>query len=80
MKSTTYTMTVNVTNVAPDFKSPPSLNQNSSPFNYQLHVMDTLSINLPPLYDSDGGQVVLYPSDTIEAGSTRLILTHDATN
>ena len=42
--------------------------------------MDTLSISLPPLYDSDGGQVVLYPSDTIEAGSTRLILTHDATN
>ena len=69
-------MTVKVTNVAPDFKSPPSLNQN----NYQLHVMETLSISLPPLYDSDGGQVVLYPNDTPGAGSSKLVLTHDATN
>ncbi len=73
-------MTVDVTNVAPKFQTEPDLNLNSSPLNYQLHVMDTFSITLPPLYDEDGGKVVLNPSDTPGAGSTALVLTHDATN
>jgi hypothetical protein len=76
--SVSYSLTVDVTNVAPDFAFSPTLN--ASPLNYQLHVMDTLSITLPPLADPDGGKVVLYPSDTPAAGSTVLVLTHDSTN
>jgi hypothetical protein len=68
-------MTVDVTNAAPDFSFPPTLFV--SPKNYQLHVMGTLSITIPPLADPDGGKVVLYPSDTPGAGSTVLVLTHD---
>jgi hypothetical protein len=80
MDSASYSMTVDVTNVAPDFSATPTLNLNASPFNYQLHVMDTLSISLPTLTDPDGGQVVLYPSDTPGAGASGLIVTHDAAN
>ena len=42
--------------------------------------MGTLSINLPALYDPDGGLVVLNPSDTPGAGASALDLTHDAPN
>jgi hypothetical protein len=42
--------------------------------------MDTLSITLPPLYDADGGKVFMNPGDYPGAGSTALVLTHDAIN
>ena len=49
--SVSYSLSVDVTNVAPDFAFSPTLN--ASPLNYQLHIMDTLSITLPPLADPD---------------------------
>jgi hypothetical protein len=42
--------------------------------------MGTLPINLPALYDPEGGLVVLNPSDTPGAGASPLDLTHDAPN
>ena len=42
--------------------------------------MGTLSIDLPALYDPDGGLVVLNPSDAPGIGASVLVLTHDAPN
>jgi hypothetical protein len=80
MNSASYSMTVDVTNSAPNFSVPPSFNLNASPLNYQLHVMGTLSISLPALADPDGGLVVLNPSDSPGAGASPLVLTHDPIN
>lgn len=77
MNSVSYSMTVTVTNVAPDFKTPPTYNSLPSPNNYQLHVMKSLQVSVPPLFDADGGQVVLNPSDTPGVGATGLNLAHD---
>ncbi len=76
MNSALYSMTVVVTNLPPDFQVAPTLNIN----NYQLHVMGTLYISLEALFDRDGGQVVLNPSDTPGSGASALVLTHDAVN
>jgi hypothetical protein len=80
MNSASYSMTVDVTNSAPNFSVPPSLNLNASPLNYQLHVMGTLSIDVPTLVDPEGGKVVLNPSDSPGAGASPLVLTHDPIN
>lgn len=72
MDSATYSMTVIVTNVAPDFQTAPSISSN-----YQLHLMKSFQLPLPPLYDADGGLVVLYPSDSPGTGATALSLAHD---
>lgn len=69
-------MTVTVTNTPPDFLFPPTL----SPSSYQLHVMDTLNISLPPLYDLEGGKIELLPKDTPDVGSSTLVLMHDSVN
>jgi hypothetical protein len=80
MDSAIISMTVDVTNSAPDFKVTPTLNLNASPLNYQLKVMGTLSISLPALDDPEGGLIVLNPSDTPSGGASVLVLTHDAAN
>ena len=77
MKSVlTYSMTVDVTNTQPTFALPYSLQPTGTP--YKLHVMKSLALTLPGLTDTEGGSIVVNPSDTPGPSATALVLTHDA--
>ncbi len=72
----TFSMTVDVTNTPASFALPYTLQPTGTP--YKLHVMKSLALKLPGLTDTEGGLIVVNPSDTPGPSATALVLTHDA--
>jgi hypothetical protein len=77
--TTSYSMTVTITNSPPGFSSAHSLQPVAMP--YQLHVMKALTpISVPSISDPENlATVVTFTETILVAGVTDLLKSHDGT-